>query len=124
CVGGRAAAAGRGLVARARAQVLRPPRRRSSVASATEYSFRHVLVRNVAHGQIPRAARAEKHRRAAVWIESLGRPDDHAELIAHHYLWALEFARAAGRKTVPLSVAARRALRGARDRAARSGPTP
>jgi predicted ATPase/class 3 adenylate cyclase len=95
--------------------------RRSSVQNETEYSFGHVLVRDVTHGQIPRAARAEKHRRAAVWIESLGRPDDHAELIAHHYLWALEFARAAGRKAVPLSEAARRALRGAGDRAASLG---
>ncbi len=30
---------------------------------------------------------------AAEWIESLGRPDDHAEMLAHHYVSALEFAR-------------------------------
>ena len=35
----------------------------SSVAGETEYAFRHVLVRDVAYGQIPRAARAEKHER-------------------------------------------------------------
>ena len=34
-------------------------------------------------------------RHAAAWLESLGRPDDHAETVAHHYLSALEFARAA-----------------------------
>ena len=28
------------------------------------------------------------------WIESLGRPEDHAEMLAHHYAAALEFARA------------------------------
>ena len=95
--------------------------RRSSVANETEYSFRHVLVRDVAYGQIPRAGRAEKHRRAAVWIESLGRPDDHAELIAHHYLLALEFARAAGADAVALSESARLALRDAGDRAAALG---
>jgi class 3 adenylate cyclase/tetratricopeptide (TPR) repeat protein len=95
--------------------------RRSSVANETEYSFRHVLVRNVAHGQIPRAGRAEKHRRAAVWIESLGRPEDHAELIAHHYLQALEFARAAGAEVATLSESARLALRDAGDRAASLG---
>jgi class 3 adenylate cyclase/tetratricopeptide (TPR) repeat protein len=70
--------------------------RRSAVADDTQYSFHHVLLRDVAHGQIPRRARAEKHRLAAEWIEGLGRPDDHAELLAHHYKKALELARAAG----------------------------
>src|SRR2546423_6339183 len=37
--------------------------RRSSVAGETEYAFRHLLLRDVAYGQIPRAARAERHRR-------------------------------------------------------------
>ena len=49
--------------------------RRSSVAGEAEYSFRHVLLRDVAYGQIPRAARGERHSRAAAWIESLGRPE-------------------------------------------------
>src|SRR5204863_4864461 len=44
--------------------------RRSSVAGETEFSFKHVLVRDVAYGQIPRADRAAKHRRTAEWIES------------------------------------------------------
>jgi predicted ATPase len=48
--------------------------RRSSVADEAEYTFRHVLLRDVAYGQIPRAARGDKHSRAAAWIESLGRP--------------------------------------------------
>ncbi len=42
------------------------------------------------------AARADKHRAAAEWIESLGRPEDHAEMLAHHYAAALEAARASG----------------------------
>jgi class 3 adenylate cyclase/tetratricopeptide (TPR) repeat protein len=66
--------------------------RRSSVERETEYAFGHVLVRDVAYGQIPRAARAAKHRAAAQWIESLGRLDDHAEFLAHHYLAALDLA--------------------------------
>ena len=70
--------------------------RRSTVADETEYSFLHVLVRDVAYETIPRATRADRHRRAAAWLESLGRPDDHADLLAHHYLAALELARAAG----------------------------
>jgi class 3 adenylate cyclase/tetratricopeptide (TPR) repeat protein len=64
--------------------------RRSAVAGETQYAFRHVLVRDVAYGQIPRTARGEKHARAADWIQSLGRAEDHAELVAHHLAAALE----------------------------------
>jgi class 3 adenylate cyclase/tetratricopeptide (TPR) repeat protein len=91
--------------------------RRSSVANETEYTFRHLLVRDVTYSQIPRASRAEKHRRAAQWIESLGRPADHAEMLAHHYVNALEFARASGQPTDALARLARLALREAGDRA-------
>jgi class 3 adenylate cyclase/tetratricopeptide (TPR) repeat protein len=91
---------------------------RSTVESETEYAFRHVLVRDVAYGQIPRSARAEKHRVVAEWIESLGeRTEDRAEMLAHHYLSALEFARASGQPTEPLAGPARMALREAGDRA-------
>lgn len=64
-----------------------------------EYLFLHVLVRDVAYGQIPRGERAEKHERAARWIERLGRAEDTAEMLAHHYVQALEYARASGRDT-------------------------
>ena len=91
--------------------------RRSSVEDDEEYAFRHLLVRDVAYGQIPRATRAEKHRLAAEWIESLGRPEDHAEMLAHHYLAAIEYARSAGRADPELKDAARFALRDAGERA-------
>ena len=87
--------------------------RRSSVAGETEFAFKHVLVRDVAYGQIPRAERAQKHMRAAEWIESLGRPEDHAEMVAHHYASALELARAAGQDVGDLVVRTRAALRDA-----------
>ena len=92
--------------------------RRSSVAGETEFSFRHVLVRDVAYGQIPRADRAAKHLRAAEWIESLGRADDHAEMVAHHYANALELTRASGGALDGLVTRARDALRDAGIRAA------
>ena len=91
--------------------------RRPSVAGESEYAFGHLLVRDVAYSQIPRARRAEKHRLAAEWIEHLGRPDDHAEMLAHHYSSALELARAAGADTAALEEPAGRALREAGDRA-------
>jgi class 3 adenylate cyclase/tetratricopeptide (TPR) repeat protein len=66
--------------------------RRSTVAGETEYAFRHALVREVAYEQIPRAQRGEKHRRVAEWLETLGRPDDLAELLAYHYLAVFEYS--------------------------------
>jgi class 3 adenylate cyclase/tetratricopeptide (TPR) repeat protein len=91
--------------------------RRSSVAGETEYAFRHLLVRDVAYGQIPRPPRAEKHRQAAGWIASLPRPEDQAEMVAHHFLSALELLRAAGRPTAEIDEQARVALRDAGERA-------
>ncbi len=91
--------------------------RRGSVEGETEYAFRHLLVRDVAYGQIPRADRAARHRAAATWIEGLGRPDDHAEMLAHHWVSALELSRAAGREDGGLADSARHALRAAGDRA-------
>jgi tetratricopeptide (TPR) repeat protein len=92
--------------------------RRSSVEGETEFAFKHALVRDVAYGQIPRADRSRKHLRAAEWIESLGRPEDHSEMVAHHYLSALELARAAGQDVGALAGPAQVALSEAGDRAA------
>jgi class 3 adenylate cyclase/tetratricopeptide (TPR) repeat protein len=99
--------------------------RRSSVGGEDEYAFRHVLVRDVAYGQIPRGARAERHERAAAWIEGLGGPEDHAEMLAHHYLEALELRRATGADAPPeLAARARSAARDAGDRALALGAFP
>jgi class 3 adenylate cyclase/tetratricopeptide (TPR) repeat protein len=91
--------------------------RASSMAGDSEYSFRHLLVRDVAYGQIPRAERAERHLLAAGWIEQLGRREDNAEMLAHHYLEALELTAATGGSTEPFSEAAAAALADAGDRA-------
>jgi class 3 adenylate cyclase/tetratricopeptide (TPR) repeat protein len=109
-------AAERGLHALERKEFLRR-KRSSSVAGESEYSFGHLLVRDVAYGQIPRARRADKHRLAAEWIEALGRPDDQAELVVHHYLAALELTRAARQPVEELETLARRALWDAGERA-------
>jgi len=87
--------------------------RRSSVANETEYAFRHALVREVAYEQIPRAQRGDKHRRAADWLETLGRSEDLAELLAHHYIAVLDYSE----PDETLAARAARALREAGDRA-------
>jgi class 3 adenylate cyclase/tetratricopeptide (TPR) repeat protein len=97
------------------------PARGSAVKDDLEYGFAHILVRDVAYGQIPRRSRALKHRAAAAWIERLAgeRIVDHAELLAHHYLQALELTKAAGELDAlgDLEEAARRFLVMAGDRA-------
>jgi class 3 adenylate cyclase/tetratricopeptide (TPR) repeat protein len=92
--------------------------RRSSVADDAEFTFLHVLVRDVGYGQISRAERVEKHRLAAEWIESLGRTEDHAEMLAHHYLSAIGLLRATGRPVD--AVLAERALERLRDAGSRA----
>jgi tetratricopeptide (TPR) repeat protein len=92
--------------------------RRSAVAGEVEYAFRHMVLRDVAYGQIPRAARAEKHRLAAEWIDSLTADrDDHVELLADHYARALELTRAVGGDESLVAERARVAFRDAGDRA-------
>ena len=91
--------------------------RRSSVEGESELAFAHALVRDVAYGQIPRADRSAKHRRVAEWIESLGRSEDHAEMLAYHWSSALELARASGRDDAAIAERARHALSEAGDRA-------
>ena len=94
--------------------------RRSSVAGETELAFLHGLVRDVAYSHLPRAARADRHRRVAAWIELLSadRSEDRAEMLAHHYASALDYAAAAGQPTEELRSRAHDALREAGDRAA------
>jgi class 3 adenylate cyclase/tetratricopeptide (TPR) repeat protein len=86
-----------GLHELARKELVRPART-SSVHGEDECSFWHLLVRDVAYQQIPRASRARKHQAAAAWIERIAedRVADHAEILVHHYGQALELTRAAG----------------------------
>jgi class 3 adenylate cyclase/tetratricopeptide (TPR) repeat protein len=101
------------------------PSRTSSVAGQNEFSFWHVLIRDVAYGQIPRAKRGAKHRAAAEWIERVtgDRVADVAEVVAHHYVEALELTRSAGEQEpserAELEAAAARYLAMAGDRAVR-----
>ena len=75
----------------ARKELIRPLKA-SSVEGEDEFSFWHVLIRDVAYGQIPRARRAPKHIAVANWIEGMAgeRVADHAELLAYHYSEALK----------------------------------
>ena len=80
----------------ARKELVRPLRT-SSMKDEAEYSFWHLLIRDVAYGQIPRTERGAKHRVVAEWLESVTRErvPEQAELLAYHYGQALEMVRAA-----------------------------
>jgi tetratricopeptide (TPR) repeat protein len=96
--------------------------RRAAVAGEAEYAFSHILVRDVAYAQIPRRSRAEKHRLAAEWIDSLVEDrDDHVELLAGHYGRALELTRAAGGDDTLIAERARPAFGEAGERAVALG---
>jgi class 3 adenylate cyclase/tetratricopeptide (TPR) repeat protein len=59
----------------------------SSVPADREFTFKHVLTREVAYGTLPRAARRERHREVAAFIERAAgdRVRESASILAHHY---------------------------------------
>jgi class 3 adenylate cyclase/tetratricopeptide (TPR) repeat protein len=102
------------------------PARHSSVEGQKEYAFWHLLVRDVAYGQIPRAERAHKHVSAAQWIEDIspGRIEDQAEVLADHYTRALELSKASAEQidVTRIEEESRRFLELAGDRAQHLDP--
>src|SRR5919197_2809831 len=57
----------------------------STIAGEREYAFKHILIRDVAYGQLPRKRRAVLHRRFAEWVGDLpGGRDEFAEFVAYH----------------------------------------
>jgi len=57
----------------------------TSIADEDEYRFTHLLLRDVAYGRIPKAQRAELHRRCGEWISRIpGQTDEYIEFVAFH----------------------------------------
>lgn len=56
-------------------------------AEGDAYTFRHVLIRDVAYATLSRAERIRMHAAIAAWLEktSVDRLDEFVELIAYHY---------------------------------------
>ena len=92
-----------------------------STLGEASYVFAYTLLREVAYRQIPRGARASKHRAAAEWAERKAgeRAGEFAEFLAHHYALAWRLLRAAGAadQATELDERARRYLEMAGDRA-------
>jgi tetratricopeptide (TPR) repeat protein len=66
----------------------------STIRGATEYAWRHALIRDVAYRALPRAARAERHEAIAAWLRAAGRRGaEPLGAIAYQYEQAWELRR-------------------------------
>ncbi len=91
-------------------------------------TFRHILIREVAYGMLPRAERARLHAAAGGWLEqraeAAGREDELAELVAFHLREATTLGAITGEAVDPeLAVRAVRWLRRASASAAAGAAT-
>ena len=89
-------------------------------AARDQFTFRHILIREVAYGTLPRGERARLHAAAGGWLETeaqtSGREDELAELVAFHLREATALAGLLGEPAAPdLAARAVRWLRRAGD---------
>jgi class 3 adenylate cyclase/tetratricopeptide (TPR) repeat protein len=96
--------------------LMRPDR--SDLAGEDVFRFAHVLIREVAYGNLPKARRAELHEQVAHWLDA--RPGGHDETIGRHlgaaYRHRVELG-AAGEREHALATAAGGRLAAAADAA-------
>jgi hypothetical protein len=59
----------------------------TSLTGQAEFSFKHLLLRDVAYASVPKARRARAHVETADWLAELAgdRKQEFAELLAYHY---------------------------------------
>jgi class 3 adenylate cyclase/tetratricopeptide (TPR) repeat protein len=93
----------------------------STVAGEDEYAFKHILMRDVAYGQIPKGRRAELHVRFTNWVDILpGSADEFTEILAWHLEQACRLSREVARAPIePPFLQAAEALANAARRAER-----
>src|SRR5207248_7376171 len=73
----------------------------STVEGEDEYAFKHILMRDVAYGQIPKGRRAELHVRFSDWVEILpGSNDEFVEIVAWHLEQACRLSREVARSPI------------------------
>ncbi len=74
----------------------------SAVAGEREWEFKHVVIRDVAYGRLPKRRRVGLHVRFADWIGELpDGSDEFVEILAYHLEQACLVAREVGRSEVP-----------------------
>jgi class 3 adenylate cyclase/tetratricopeptide (TPR) repeat protein len=66
----------------------------SQLAGDVQYTFKHMLIREVAYATVPRATRRERHAAVARYIEDMLATDALSAILAYHWREAGEPARA------------------------------
>jgi tetratricopeptide (TPR) repeat protein len=94
----------------------------SSVAGEREYGFKHILIRDVAYGQLPKGRRIELHMRFAEWMQALP-TEEFIEIVAWHLERSCRLAGEVARSPVepPVSEAVAALMRAAEKAERREG---
>ena len=93
------------LVALVRKELVRPDR--AQLPDDDAYRFRHVLIRDAAYDALPKATRAELHRRFAAWLEQRGQNlVELDEILGYHLEQAARYLAELGRDDAELALAA------------------
>lgn len=85
-----------GLLRSLRLKEIVIPREPPRFADESEYSFHHVLIRDVSYESLPKSLRAQKHAEVALWAEEIATATQAPELIATHATQALGYLEALG----------------------------
>ncbi len=108
------------LVALVRKELVRPDR--TELAGDDAYRFRHLLIRDAAYDALPKATRADLHRRFAVWLEEHGQSlVELDEILGYHLEQAARYLGELGQPDQQLALAAGERLAVAAERAGRRG---
>jgi class 3 adenylate cyclase/tetratricopeptide (TPR) repeat protein len=109
-----------GLQTLARQDFIRP-NPTSSVVGEHEYAFKHILIRDVAYGQVPKGRRVVLHVRFSDWVTIMpSASDEFVEIVAWHLEQACRLSREVARSPIePPFLAAAGALANAAGRAER-----
>jgi predicted ATPase len=95
----------RRLVALVRKELVRPER--AQLAGDDAYRFRHLLIRDAAYDALPKAVRADLHRRFAAWLEQNGLDlVELDEILGYHLEQAARYLDELGRGDRGLALAA------------------
>jgi class 3 adenylate cyclase/tetratricopeptide (TPR) repeat protein len=91
----------------------------SNVAGEDEYAFKHILIRDVAYGQVPKGRRVQLHVRFSDWVARFpSSADEFVEIVAWHLEQACRLSREVARSPIePPFLAAAGALANAARRA-------
>ncbi len=93
------------LVALVRKELVRPDR--AQLTGDDAYRFRHLLIRDAAYEALPKATRADLHRRFAAWLEQHGQGlVELEEILGYHLEQAALYLAELGRDDHELALAA------------------